>query len=191
MKNKSKNNKNTSLKNPAIIMGVIAVIMILLIIIFNIKNKLNSNTSQNEVQTNSVESATINIDKNSEYAKLIDKYFLALNEKDADKLISLFPSNESYTKENVESQLKQMTANYEAECGSNVEITYEFSQGIEALGQTLEDSKTQIASVYGIESGVTKVYAFEISLTRTGDISTATDTIYLTVAKINGNWYLV
>lgn len=190
MKNKSKNNHNTALKNPAIILGAIGIVMIILIIIFNIRSKVNSSKNQN--QTNSVPATTaIDIDKNSEYAKLIDKYFQALNEKDAEKLISLFPANENYTKENIEAQLKQMYANYEATCGSNLKITYEFSQAVEANGQTLETLKSQIASAYGIESGITKIYSFEIYLIRTGDINTEQDTIYLNLAKINEKWYIV
>lgn len=188
MKNKSKNNHNTALKNPAVILGIIGIVMILLIIIFNIRNKMNS--SKNQSKTTS-DITSVNIDKNSEYVKVIDKYFQALNEKDAVKLVSLFPKNKNYTKENTEAQIRQMYANYEATCGSNVKISYEFSKAVEVKGETLESLKKQLANTYGIETGISTIYSVEIYLIRTGDISTQKDTIYLNLAKINDKWYIV
>lgn len=189
MKKKLKNNQNTSIKKPAIVMGIIAIFMIILIIISNIKAKLNSSKSQ--IQLSEVQSVLVEIDKNSESIKLIDNYFQALNEKDAEKLINLFPKNNNYTIEKIDQKLKNMYETYENQCGKNVKLTYKLIKTIELKGQALENSKTKIAKEYGIKSGITNIYSFEINITRVGDIGTITETTYLNLAKINEIWCII
>lgn len=192
MKKKSNYNHNTSLRNPAIVMGAIGIFMIILIVIFNIKSKLNQSkiTTQNQ-QTNQQRSSFIEIDKNSEYAQLVDKYIQALNEKDAEKLISLFPANESYTKTNAEQKISEMYTLYESQCGSNVKLSYEFGQVAKLNEDSLEDAKEQIFSVYKVDDEILEMYSLEVHLTKTGDINTVKETVYLNLAKIDNKWYIV
>lgn len=192
MKKKSNYNHNTSLRNPAIVMGAIGIFMIILIVIFNIKSKLNQSkiTTQNQ-QTNQQQSSFIEIDKNSEYAQLVDKYIQALNEKDAEKLISLFPANESYTKTNAEQKISEMYTLYESQCGSNVKLSYEFGQVAKLNEDSLEDAKEQIFSVYKVDDEILEMYSLEVHLTKTGDINTVKETVYLNLAKIDNKWYIV
>lgn len=189
MINKSKNSQNTSIKRPAIIMGIIAIFMIILIIISNVKAKLNS--SKRQIQEPQAQSIVVDINKDAEYIKLIDKYFDAINEKNSENLIALFPKNNIYTTEEINQKLQNMYEKYENQCGENVKLTYELKKVIELRGQALENSKTKLANQYGIKDGITNIYSCEIKITRVGDIATITETTYLNFAKINETWCVI
>ena len=153
------------IQKKGVILLAIGVIMIAMIFFVKMKNNIinKSNTNNSSAQFENVQ-----IDPNADYIKLINTYMTAIQQKNAEKIISTLPSFEEKNEKSVTESINTLYTKYESKCGKNIKMSY----NIEKI-QKLDNS-----SVENVENSIKQNYK---------TFNNIIDTIYKVKIKIKQN----
>lgn len=149
-------------KNIAIIGGIAAGVVILLVIIFSIFGK--------------------------GYKKPIDNYFNGMIKGDVDKYLSAFPEFMDMADQIDEEDMEDMVDDLEDEYGEKLKVSYDITKKEKIKKDNLKDVQEYISERYDEDVKVSKGYEIKVKATIKGKDDEDTDTQKMYVYKIDGKW---
>ena len=149
-------------KNIAIIGGIAAAVVILLVILFSIFGK--------------------------GYKKPIDNYFKGMVKGDVDKYLSAYPEFMDMGDKIDKDTMEDMVDDLEDEYGEKLKVSYDITKKEKIKKDSLEDVQKYISERYDEDVKVSKGYEVKVKATIKGKDDEDTDTQKMYVYKIDGKW---
>lgn len=168
----------------------IGIIMLIFILFSKIKNNLvgKDTTVSNNV---TIQTEILDIDENADYLNPIKKYFYALQQKNADEIVSLFPDFANFTTSYMQQQIDYAYNSFESECGKNVKISYNIQSGEKYNKETIKAFENDLKNNYSnYDKTITELYKMKISIKISGDAGIAEKEMYICVGEIDNKWYI-
>ncbi len=177
------------IQKKGVILLAIGVIMIAMIFFVKMKNNIinKSNTNNSSAQFENVQ-----IDQNADYIKLINTYMTAIQQKDAEKIISILPSFEEKNVKSVTESMNTLYTKYESKCGKNIKMNYNIEKIQKLDNSSVENVENSIKQNYKtFYNTIDTIYKVKIKIKVTGDIKSIEEEDYIDVGKIENSWYIL
>jgi hypothetical protein len=168
-----------------IIFAVVAFIIILFAVVNSVLDVVNNK----------------NVESDSDYSKVFDRYIDATLNMDYDEFISLYPdfyASEidemfSYVCGSSSEYLEMLNETMVRQFGSLNEITYEINSEGVAKDEKVESYKDEWVNLYGMseDADVSAVYIIDADFTVSGRNYSDDINQNVMLAKIDGKWYLM
>ncbi len=133
------------------------------------------------------------------YQRAVGVFMNGLEKKDMGKLVEAFPERIR------EDMRRELTRYYDSEqelwedyndtlewyCGNHVKMTYTIVQEEPLLEYQIRDLKQDLMEDFQYDVSISSGYEVDIEITYKGSEGEYSDSIELTVAKIDGKWYVI